>query len=133
MAFGTLAFDTLQTSDSKNTGTNKTLDTSYVYNGSAKAWANHDASASLDDSFNTSSISDTGTGHYGLNFSSNMNNAHYIMSGSNLGSDTDFATCPTSDGAVVVTDRMDYHFRNMSTANVIDQTHNRVVVHGDLA
>jgi len=117
----------------KDASGNNSIATSFVAEGSAKAWANHDASASLDDSFNTSSISDTGTGHYGLNFSSNMNNAHYIMSGSNLGSGTDFATCPTSDGAVVVTDRMDYHFRNMSTANVIDQTHNRVVAHGDLA
>ena len=33
MAFGNLKFDTLTTSDAKNTSTEKSLDTSYVFNG----------------------------------------------------------------------------------------------------
>ena len=32
MANGTIAFDTLQTSDAKRSGTTKSVDTSYVYN-----------------------------------------------------------------------------------------------------
>ena len=64
MAFGTLAFDTLQTSDSKKTGTNQTLDTSYLYNGSAKAWLAATDAAVLHDSFNISSNTDEGTGDY---------------------------------------------------------------------
>ena len=38
MANGTIAFDTLTTSDSVNTGTEKSIDTSYLLNGSCKAW-----------------------------------------------------------------------------------------------
>tara|TARA_R110002020_G_scaffold91188_2_gene221657 strand:+ start:288 stop:671 length:384 start_codon:yes stop_codon:yes gene_type:complete len=116
-----------------NNAGSESVNTTYVVNGSAKAWANHDASASLDDSFNTSSITDTGTGHYGLNFSSSMNNADYIMSGSNLGSTADFATCPTSDGGAPTSSTMDYQMRNMSSVAATDQTHNRVLTHGDLA
>ena len=33
MANGTIAFDTLQTSDSKGSSTEKSVDTSYIYNG----------------------------------------------------------------------------------------------------
>ena len=36
MANGTIAFDTLTTSDSVNTGTEKSIDTSYIFNGVAK-------------------------------------------------------------------------------------------------
>ena len=107
--------------------------TSFVASGSAKAWVTHDASASTDDSFNTSSVTDSGTGHYGLNFTSNMANAHYIGSGSNLGSSSSFATAMTSDGAVPTTGRMDYHFRNFGTGNATDQAFNRTMTHGDLA
>ena len=80
MGFGTLAFDTLQTSDSKNTGTNKTLDTSYVYNGSGKIWSNFDGTTSgitPRDSFNVSSIGDTNTGTYTINHTNAMSNNDY--------------------------------------------------------
>ena len=80
MGFGTLAFDTLQTSDSKNTGTNKTLDTSFVFNGSAKVFHSVDQTgdtATLD-SFNISGVTDHGTGSTTSSFSNNMNNVNYI-------------------------------------------------------
>ena len=78
MGFGTLAFDTLQTSDSKNTGTNKTLDTSFVYNGSAKAWAKCSADGtSITDSFNITSLSDDGTALQTLTIANDMTNANY--------------------------------------------------------
>ena len=38
MANGTIAFDTLTTSDQINTGTEKSIDTSYLFNGVAKVW-----------------------------------------------------------------------------------------------
>ena len=38
MANGTIAFDTLTTSDSVNTNTEKSIDTSYLFNGVAKVW-----------------------------------------------------------------------------------------------
>ena len=75
MANGTIAFDTLQTSDSVNTGTSKTLDTSYLYNGSAKYWVRFQGTGSgVRDSFNHTSITDHGTGSYSLVINNNMNN-----------------------------------------------------------
>ena len=65
MANGTIAFDTLTTSDSVKSGTEKSIDTSFVFNGSAKAWlgaANHSSGAILGDTFNISSYEDTATG-----------------------------------------------------------------------
>ena len=66
MAHGTIAFDTLTTSDQVNTNTEKSIDTSYIFNGVAKSWVNqqNDASQSnTNDSFNVSSAVDTATGH----------------------------------------------------------------------
>ena len=80
MANGTIAFDTLTTSDSVNTNTEKSIDTSYIFNGVAKAWVTFDGTASgatIGDSFNVSSSDDDGTGDYGINFSNAMRNANY--------------------------------------------------------
>ena len=54
MANGTIAFDTLTTSDSVNTNTEKSIDTSYIYNGVAKHWITLDGSGTVTvlDSFN---------------------------------------------------------------------------------
>ena len=41
IAHGTIAFDTLTTSDQVNTNTEKSIDTSYIFNGVAKAWADY--------------------------------------------------------------------------------------------
>ena len=82
MAFGTLAFDTLQTSDSKNTGTNKTLDTSFVYNGSAKHWMSATQPGSVGDSFNLSSTTDAGSGLHTVVLTNNMASAaHAVTTG----------------------------------------------------
>ena len=63
MANGTIAFDTLTTSDSVNTGTEKSIDTSYILNGVAKSWALTDKTTpEVLDSFNQASMTDTSTG-----------------------------------------------------------------------
>lgn len=68
-----------------------TVGTSYVVNGSAKAWLNMNGNStiSLRDSFNTSSIADRGTGLYTHNFTSSMGNANYAGSGSAQDTDGD--------------------------------------------
>jgi hypothetical protein len=72
MANGKIKADTLEHS------TAGSLDTSYVVNGSAKAWAHIAAGgASLPDSFNFSSIDDDGNGEYGLNYISVMGSTNY--------------------------------------------------------
>jgi hypothetical protein len=79
MANGTIAFDTLQTSDALNTGTSKTLDTSYIFNGVNKSWHWSSEPGNLSDSFNIASATDQGTGDNFITFTSNMSNATYPM------------------------------------------------------
>ena len=82
MANGTIAFDTLTTSDSKNTGTEKSIDTSFIFNGVAKAWNNvTQGTSAIQDSFNISSISDDATGRFTQNYTSNMSNDLFSVSG----------------------------------------------------
>ena len=56
----------------------------------AKAWANIDGTAAaasmIQGSYNISSITDHGTGHYSFNFSTAMSDTHYSMCGG-LGND----------------------------------------------
>jgi len=62
-----------------------------------------------------------------------MVNDDYVGSGSNIGSDDSYATGMVSDGAVVLTSRMDYKFFNYDTVVATDQDFQRVITHGDLA
>ena len=61
-----------------------TVGTSYVVNGSAKAWVNFqgDGTVTIRNSLNTSSITDTTTGQYFQNYASNMNAVDYCSVGS---------------------------------------------------
>ena len=73
MALGKIKADTLEHS------TSGSIDTKYVVEGSAKQWAKFTVAAALSDSLNTSSITDTATGNFEVNFSSAMNNANYAV------------------------------------------------------
>ena len=86
MAFGNLKFDTLTTSDAKNTSTEKSIDTSYIFNGVGKAWANYDydGTQAFADSFNFASITDRATGKGTLTFTNNMSNANYAILTNNV-------------------------------------------------
>ena len=65
-----------------NDGTT-TVATTFVTNGSAKAWFNLNAATpALRDSFNIGSITDQGTGTYDCNFTSALSNANYSAIGS---------------------------------------------------
>ena len=131
MANGTIAFDTLTTSDSKNTGTEKSIDTSYIFNGVAKVWIKFDMSSSFtnEDSFNVSSLDDDGTGDFGLNFSNNMANANYPAPAS---AGEDNANVLTNFGTVA-TSSMDGQTRQTQANSAVDKTNNSVCILGDLA
>ena len=60
-----------------------TVETGYVVNGSAKAWVNLNGSGTIAarDSFNSSSLTDAGVGQYSVNFSSNLANTNYAVTG----------------------------------------------------
>ena len=59
------------------------IPTTYVTNGSAKAWVNFNGTGTIAarGSLNLSSLTDNGTGDYSVNFSSAMGNANYAMAG----------------------------------------------------
>ena len=81
MAYGTLKFDTLTTSDSVNTSTDKSVNTSYIFNGVLKVWSVLDgrSTPSFYDSFNSSSITDSGTGDYRLVFTNGFSTKNYCI------------------------------------------------------
>lgn len=78
-----------------------------------KAWANFNGSGTLTvrQSGNASSVTDFGVANYGLNFSSNMPDANYAITGTAEGRDvhpnrtvaTAFGVAPTSSSARVYT------------------------------
>jgi len=78
MAFGTLKADTLTHS------TAGSVDTNYVVNGSTKVWATWDSAndpATLEDSFNTSTLTDVEQGVFKVNINNSMSNAYYSAVG----------------------------------------------------
>ena len=79
MAFGNLKFDTLTTSDAKNTNTEKSLDTSYIFNGTSKTWNTLDGTGTIGilDSLNIASVTDRATGRYTHTFTASMGNTNY--------------------------------------------------------
>jgi len=106
MANGTIAFDTLSTSDSVNTGTTKSIDTSYIFNGVVKAWARISGSSSgvpANDSFNVGSTTDSGTGDYEVAYSNNFSDGEYCITlGDSNNADVASAThtrCNTSSAS----------------------------------
>jgi len=58
-----------------------TVGTEYVVNGSAKVWVNFTGTGTvaIDDSLNTSSITDNSTGRYEANPTNNFANANYCL------------------------------------------------------
>jgi len=136
MAFGTLAFDTLQTSDSKNTGQNKTLDTSFIYNGSAKSWVKFDGSVSTPvalDSFSSSSITDSATGNYINNLTNAMENINYCMSTAgehDAGSHAAYGEYNHDSPNTTTASKVDYH---NNAGSAVDVGNAGQVVTGELA
>ena len=134
MANGTIAFDTLTTSDQVNTGTEKSIDTSYIFNGVAKAWVTFDGTASgatIGDSFNVSSSDDDGTGDYGINFSNAMSNANYSCTfGDGEGTSSSGMRILMDAGST--TSSQEIYGRNVSNS-AADCAAASMAIHGDLA
>ena len=128
MANGTIAFDTLTTSDSKNTGIEKSIDTSFIFNGVAKAWNNvTQGTSAIQDSFNISSISDDTTGTYTQNYTSNMSNDLFSAVGmcenaGNMGTTGTFGSSSTKFITVLTTNASSNDYNDACNA-----------IHGDLA
>ena len=133
MANGTIAFDTLTTSDQVNTGTEKSIDTSYIYNGVAKAWANFTTLTTFatNDTFNVSSVTDTSTGVSDGNFTNNMSNSNY--SGAASAERPSLYTAVMSSVINCATDHLTIGNAIGSTNAALDCDHVYFSIHGDLA
>ncbi len=133
MAFGNLKFDTLTTSDSVNTSTEKSLDTSYVFNGSCKVWASlNDADTSspeLLDSFNSSGFTDTATGHFKINFTNNFINNDFATANSGRFAGVDVGAMLTDQ----TTSQTKLLGRAYNSNSNTDFNENMCMIMGDLA
>tara|TARA_R100001082_G_scaffold108221_1_gene83199 strand:- start:101 stop:502 length:402 start_codon:yes stop_codon:yes gene_type:complete len=120
MANGTIAFDTLTTSDSKNTNTEKSIDTSYILNGVAKHWVSFDPlnSNNMDDSFNNASVTDNGTGNFTFTNTNNMGNAnHAPVIGSEIQSSYQDSADAILSAGRTTTGMRAYHVENNSATD----------------
>ena len=139
MAFGTLKFDTLTTSDSANTSTEKSLDTSYVFNGVAKHWSYFSmAGTSYADSFNTSSLEDSATGRFNVTMTSAFSDTNYSMqfTSNAYAGDTFYANVSCIAKLEYVSGSFatgTYDIISYGGTNLIDGKYNYTVAHGDLA
>jgi hypothetical protein len=110
-----------------------TVGTSYVVNGSAKAWVNFNGTgtAAIRDSFNHSSLTDHGTANYSNTLSSALGNANYVVTA--MSQDTsvgdviafDSGTAPTTTAVKI------YNFTTGSS--VADNARICLSIQGDLA
>ena len=105
MANGTIAFDTLTTSDQVNTGTEKSIDTSYIFNGVVKAWCDVTAASSYGDSFNMASMTDHGSSDQEYFYSNVFANGEYGAAhlcgdtGGTTGADSRYTAAPTTSSS----------------------------------
>ena len=134
-SFGTLKADTLTHSTAGSLATN------YVVEGSKKMWCNFQGTgtAAIRDSFNTSSITDNGTGDYRFTFTNAMNNVNYSTdcSQSALGSDYRFIALLKGSSSAL-TNYATTHFEVLANQvqngyNGGDMVYVGVGVNGDLA
>jgi hypothetical protein len=113
--------------------------TQSLQQGLAKVWVmfNGTGTVAIDDSFNTASISDVGTGQYTVNFSNNMNSATYFTTGApkeNTGASHSSSVDRQCNPARVplVSSNVKYKTQNVAqTAVDVEEAH--VMVAGDLA
>ena len=127
MANGTIAFDTLTTSDQVNTGTEKSIDTSYLFNGVAKVWQQAQGDSTITDSFNVSSMTDNATGQFITVFTNSMSNAFY--SGLSTGMSGDHLISAVGNTA---TGQCRFDHYNQSNGSIDTGLH-CVAIFGDLA
>ena len=113
------------------------VDTQYVVNGSAKAWVDKPANgASINDSFNVSTLDDDGTGDFGLNFTSSLSSANYSVSGmADDGASSGSAINIDTTSGTNASGSIDLETYYVSSVSNRTNNDNRgyVAIHGDLA
>ena len=139
MANGTIAFDTLTTSDSKGTANlsanvERSIDTTYILHGVCKQWTSfNQETPEVFNSFNLSSMTDRTTGKTQHNFTSVMTGQKlYAVSGMTLDEGESQAVMDGCDNDF--TDALKYEVNTMDTTNAArDCDHGYTMVQGELA
>jgi hypothetical protein len=108
------------------------IPTTYVTNGSAKAWVNFDGTGTIAvrDSLNVSSLTDVGTGDYTVNFTSSFADVNFSAAmgyGGNGANNYNAYTFPASAGGAVDIKMVQWGVAFYDTENC------QVTCHGDLA
>ena len=104
-----------------------------IQQGIAKCWVCYDGEGTpaIDDSLNSSSLTDVATGRQTVTYTNNMSTAHYSITASAVGNDTYYGAV-TSDTIPPTTSAMHPHTRHINnTAYDMDRV--SVTNHGDLA
>jgi hypothetical protein len=108
--------------------------TTNIAQGVAKQWIHYDQSGTIaiDDSFNTTSITDVSTGVATVTIANDMANINFCVAGSTMGSTGSFNAW--IQGVDVVHTASSYRaLSNHVSSGVVDLTHCQTIAHGDLA
>jgi hypothetical protein len=110
------------------------IPTTFVTNGSAKAWVNFDGTGTIAvrDSLNLSSLTDNGTGDYTVNFSSAMDNVNFSSNATCSGNGGGELRCATGLQALFAASSCRFQTTS-SNGTLADVNGVYVSVHGDLA
>ena len=114
-----------------------TVGTSYVLNGSAKAWVNFNGTGTIAvrDSLNVSSLTDTATGEYEVNLTYSFTDTDFATSnaaaGGNPLTSSNYNRVMESIGSAV--NKLDCITYAPNNAVRVDISHIQITAHGDLA
>ena len=112
---------------------NNSIGMSYVSEGSGKCWVQYNASTAAQDSFNTTSLTDSATGKTVWNIASDMNNDDYAVTTAAGNGDASATSC-TLDPHTFATGTVSLNgFAGAGTASLADRSHCCAIIHGDLA
>ena len=126
------------TTIANNAGT-ESVDTTYVINGSAKAWVNFNGQGTIAqrDSLNVTSLTDDGVGQHSYSFVNNFNNVDYThIAGAGTGSfsTTTYISVRTYGGTPTTsTIACNTFYGNTSISATYDAAYVASANHGDLA
>ena len=108
--------------------------TMQLQQGLVKHWVNMNAGTTINDSFNTASITDNGTADHASTMTNAMNNINYVVTGSNIGSGSgaDSGEIFISAQHAHTTTKYEFKTRN-NNGSYYDNGVNQLHLSGDLA
>jgi hypothetical protein len=110
------------------------IPTTYVTNGSAKAWVNFNGTGTIAarDSFNVASLTDNGTGDYTVNFSNAFGAGDYAAQYA-VGDNSISNSIAYANTAIFIVGSHRFFTVRRDTGATIDVNYASLLTHGDLA